>query len=97
MSNGCREIPRRYRKTGYMEEWPKTAYRYHLCIHNWPDEVDYPRPAFDYKRLGKAQFNMLLEGFISNKEDDVNIHVQPTIERWKTGDVSVFSLLTLSF
>ena len=75
-------------KRVYLKKWPVTAYRYSLCIHDWPDEVQLPGPGFDVKALDKASLAKLLEGYIQNQMENTNTYIQPHIERWHSRNFS---------
>jgi hypothetical protein len=66
----------------YMKKWISTAYKFCLCIYDWPDCVALPGPNFDIKALDKASFAQLLEGYKQNQKEKTDIYSQPYVERW---------------
>jgi hypothetical protein len=66
----------------YMKKWISTAFKFRLCIYDWPDCVALPGPNFDIKALDKASFVQLLEGYKQNQTEKTDVHSQPYIERW---------------
>jgi hypothetical protein len=79
------------------KKWPKTAYKYKLCLFDWPDAVEPPGPSFDYKSLSKSKLDKLIRGYVKNKEEGTDDYVQPNIERWGSGNCLCFPTVSSTY
>ena len=75
-----------FAKRATWKKWPKTAYRYKLCLFDWPDDFEIPGPDFDYKSLSIPKLDRLIRGYRQNQLEKTDDYIQPNMERWGNGN-----------
>jgi hypothetical protein len=69
----------------YWKHWLEMAWRHHLCIIDWPDDVPPPGPDFVFKAVKAEHLKALVCNYIRKIKNPSSDVAYPTIIRWSDG------------